>query len=182
MLREGGQGNQFPGWAPLHPCRRGGERSALARGAHTGSPSPAAMGSPLRSQGQGRVGFSPNTSPCTAATEGTAMLLCQFGGPLGRLRNHVTATQQMNSTSATALGWPYLHWASQECQDFSIHKKCTSGTNWLCHFSSAPQSQMIHIVRKACGFGLACVCPLHRFRSGMSLAQPSFSAALLSSE
>lgn len=110
------------------------------------------------------LGFFCNTGPHAAATESKAMVCCQFRESLGCQRNHITTIQQMNSNNATALGWPYLYWASQECQDFSIHKKCTSGTNYLCHFSSTPQSQMIHIVRRPSVSGLAYVSPLHRFR------------------
>lgn len=115
------------------------------------------------SQGHGMFGFFHNAGPHTAATENEAMVLFQFKESLDCQRNHITAIPQMNSSNGTALGWPYLYWASQECQDFSIHKKCTSGTNYHCRFSSTPQSQMIHIVRRALLFGVACVSPLHRF-------------------
>lgn len=115
------------------------------------------------SQGHGVFGFFHKAGPHTAATENEAMVFFQFKESLDCQRNHITATPQMNSSNGTALGWPYLYWASQECQDFSIHKKCTSGTNYLCHFSSTPQSQMIHIVRRALVFGVACVSSLHRF-------------------
>lgn len=94
---------------------------------------------------------------------GWGQVFAQFRESLSCQRNHVATIQQMNSNNATVLGWPYLHWASQECQDFSIHKKCTSGTSCLCHFSCTPQSQMIHIVRGDSVFGLICASPLCRF-------------------
>lgn len=94
---------------------------------------------------------------------GWGQVFPQFRESLSCQRNHVATIQQMNSNNATVLGWPYLHWASQECQDFSIHKKCTSGTSCLCHFSCTPQSQMIHIVRGDSVFGLICASPLCRF-------------------
>lgn len=118
---------------------------------------------PCALTGSWRVWVFHNAGPHTAATENEAMVFFQFKESLDCQRNHITAILQMNSSNGTALGWPYLYWASQECQDFSIHKKCTSGTNYLCHFSSTPQSQMIHIVRRALVFGVACVSPLHRF-------------------
>lgn len=166
-FKEGGRGR-----ASLQPRRQGGERPAPVQGARARSPS-SAVSEPhadgdtracVLSQGHGMFGFFRNTGPRAAATESGAMVFCQFRESLGCQRNHITAIQQMNSNNATALGWPYLYWASQECQDFSIHKKCASGTNYLCHFSSTPQSQMIRIVRKASVFGLACVSPLHRFQ------------------
>lgn len=156
----GEEGNQFPGWAWLWPCSlradpypRPGPRTYSA--SSTGA---AWAGRP--SWGHGVFGFVRSSGPSTAAAEAGDKVFAQFRESLSCQRNHVATIQQMNSNNATVLGWPYLHWASQECQDFSIHKKCTSGTSCLCHFSCTPQSQTIHIVRGDSVFGLICASPL----------------------
>lgn len=157
MCFKGGRGNQFPGWACLWPCSLRADLSPRPGPRAYSASSTGAAWAGRPSWGHGMFGFVRSSGPCTAAAETGDTVFSQFRESLSCQRNHVATIQQLNSNNATVLGWPYLHWASQECQDFS------SGTSCLCHFSSIPQSQMIHIVRGASVFGLTCVSPLWRF-------------------